>query len=223
MLNLQNISYSHPNKSILFEQLHLHLQPRQKMALIGNNGVGKSTLLRIIAGELSASSGCVKTTVKPYYVPQLVGQFTNCTVARVLRIEKKWRALQAILNGDVSEAQLDALEEDWSIEERCKQVLANWQLSNLDLQQSIEKLSGGEKAKLLLAGMELHQPELVLLDEPSNHLDLTARGLLYDFLGKTTAAMLLVSHDRNLLNLLDLTGEMTSSGIQLYGGNYDFF
>ncbi|GHT76194.1 ABC transporter ATP-binding protein [Bacteroidia bacterium] len=223
MLILQNISYSHSNKDLLFDNIHLTVNNRDKIALTGNNGSGKSTLLRIIAGELQASGGQLKTDAEPYYIPQVFGQYNHLSVAQALRIEKKINALHEILKGNTDLENFNLLNDDWTIEERCREALNHWQLSDLDLSQKMETLSGGQKTKVFLAGISIHQPELILLDEPSNHLDTAGRELLYDFIQSTSGTLIIVSHDRKLLNLLDTICELSRHGISVYGGNYDFF
>ncbi len=223
MLILQDITYLHPNKDVLFDRLELTVNKQQKIALIGNNGAGKSTLLKIMAGVLPPSTGLVKTTSKPYFVPQLFGQFNELTIAGALQIEDKLRALKEILAGDVTDTNLTLLNDDWSIEERCQEALAFWKLEGLQLSQPMKTLSGGQKTKVFLAGISIHQPEIVLLDEPSNHLDTAGRQLLRDFIQSTSNTLVLVSHDRKLLNLLDSVVELSKRGITMYGGNYDFY
>ncbi|MEA9412729.1 ribosomal protection-like ABC-F family protein [Flavobacterium sp. PL02] len=223
MLILQNISYIHPNKELLFDTISFTVNTNEKIALIGNNGTGKSTLLKIIAGKLQPSNGQVRCGSEPYYIPQIFGQYNDLTIAQALQIEEKLTALKEILEGNVSENNLNALNDDWTIEERCNNALKYWQLTDLDLSQKIETLSGGQKTKVFLAGISIHQPELVLLDEPSNHLDVAARQLLYDFIQSTSSALIVVSHDRKLLNLLNTVFELSKRGISVYGGNYDFY
>ena len=104
MLILQNISYLHPNKDLLFENINLTVNDNDKTALIGNNGAGKSTLFKIIAGELQPSSGQLKVNANPYNVPQIFGQYNVLTIAQVLKIEDKLQGITEILNGNVSEA-----------------------------------------------------------------------------------------------------------------------
>jgi ATPase subunit of ABC transporter with duplicated ATPase domains len=223
MLILQNISYIHPDKDLLFDNINLTLSNHNKIALTGNNGTGKSTLLKIIAGELQPSGGQRSVNSKPYYVPQIFGQYNRLTIAQALRIDGKLHALKNIFDGDVSEANLNLLHDDWTIEERCNEALNHWQLAGLDLNKKMETLSGGQKTKVFLAGIFIHQPEFVLLDEPSNHLDTTGREILYDFIQSSSAALIVVSHDRKLLNLLDTVCELNRHGIAVYGGNYDFY
>lgn len=175
MLTLQNISYTYQNKDLLFSDINLTVNNHEKTALIGNNGVGKSTLLKIIAGELQPTYGQIIVETKPYYVPQIFGQFNHLNIAQALLIEDKLNALKEILNGNTSEENFNLLNDDWTIKDRCKEALNYWQLDDLDLSQKMETLSGGQKTKVFLAGISIHQSELVLLDEPSNHLDVSGQ------------------------------------------------
>jgi ATPase subunit of ABC transporter with duplicated ATPase domains len=223
MLILQNISYLHTNRDLLFDKITFTANKHEKIALIGNNGVGKSTLLKIIAVELQPFEGLITAAAKPYYVPQIFGQFNHLTIAEALQIEDKLKALKEILDGNVTAENLEILNDDWTIEERCTKALQYWQLEELDLHQKLETLSGGQKTKVFLAGLSIHEPELILLDEPSNHLDLESRVILYNFIQDTSGTLLIVSHDRKLLNLLNTVYELTKHGITVYGGNYDFY
>ncbi|SFO21728.1 ATPase components of ABC transporters with duplicated ATPase domains [Chitinophaga sp. YR627] len=223
MFILQGVTYTHPNRDILFSDIHLTVNKQDKIALIGNNGAGKSTLLKILAGELLPSAGIIKKDVIPYYIPQLFGQYNDHTVAQALRIDVKITALREILAGNVTEAHMTSLDDDWTIEERCQEAFAHWQLEDVDLMQSMRTLSGGQKTKVFLAGIAIHQPALVLLDEPSNHLDVQARSILYDYISSTTDTLVVVSHDRTLLNLLNVVFELSKRGITVYGGNYEFY
>lgn len=223
MFILQNISYQHDNSDVLFDNISFTVNNHEKIALIGHNGVGKSTLLKIIAGELQPSDGELRVGSDPYYIPQIFGQYNHFTIGEALRVNNKLNALTEILDGNVTEENLTVLNDDWTIEERCNNALKYWQLSDLDLTQKIATLSGGQKTKVFLAGISIHEPELVLLDEPSNHLDQIARELLYDFISTTNSSLIIVSHDRKLLNLLNMVYELSKRGIIIYGGNYNFY
>lgn len=223
MLILQDMTYVHPDKDALFTHLNLTINKHQKVALIGHNGAGKSTLLNLLAGNLHPESGLVRTDEKPYYLPQLFGQYDGFSVARALGVEDKLHALKGIIDGKVSEENLSLLNEDWTIEERCMEALAHWKLDTIDLHQKLDHLSGGQKTKVFLAGIRIHQPDILLLDEPSNHLDMESREILYDFIRTTNSTMVVVSHDRTLLNLLDTVLELSKQGIAVYGGNFDFY
>jgi len=223
MLSLQCVAYAHPNKDILFSDLGLVVSRQEKLALVGNNGAGKSTLLRLLAGELQPSSGSVLTDTRPYYVPQIFGQFNSHTVAEVLGIDRKLEALQGILAGDVTGDNLLLLEDDWTLEERCREAFGHWGIGGIGLTQKMGGLSGGQKTRVFLAGIMIHGSETVLLDEPSNHLDSHSRSILYDYIRNTRNTLVVVSHDRTLLNLLDRVAEVGRRGITVYGGNYDFY
>lgn len=223
MLILQNISYLHTNKDVLFEQISFNISAHQKVALIGNNGSGKSTLLKIIAQQLSPASGQISADPHSYYLPQIYGQYNHLTVAQALGIDEKLHAFYRILEGDVADENMQKLADDWTIEERSLQALSYWNLEDITFSQHLSSLSGGQKTKVFLAGILIHQPEIVLLDEPSNHLDIESRQLLYHWIEATSSTLIIVSHDRKLLNLLDTTYELTSNGVILYGGNYDFY
>ncbi|WP_343535571.1 ribosomal protection-like ABC-F family protein [Pedobacter sp.] len=223
MLSLQQITYRHPNKELLFSNLNLTVNPHEKIALIGNNGVGKSTLLKLIAGEIMPNAGHLHLETVPYYLPQIFGQYNHCTVAEALGVNDKLTALLEILNGNANDEYFENLDNDWTIEQRCLEALDQWQLQDIDLQQSMASLSGGQKTKVFLAGINIYSPQLVLLDEPSNHLDISGRQLLYQFIRRTKSTLLVISHDRQLLNLLDSICELSPQGISIYGGNYDFY
>jgi len=223
MLILQGVTYIHPNRDLLFADINLIINKQDKIALIGNNGAGKSTLLKILAGNLPPASGHVKAGSRPYYIPQLFGQYNNYSVAQALRVEDKLKAFKEILEGNVTDENMTLLDDDWAIEERCKEAFTHWKLNELDLSQKMGTLSGGQKTKVFLAGISIHRPETVLLDEPSNHLDTFSRNMLYHYIKSTNNTLVVVSHDRTLLNLLDNVYELNKRGITIYGGNYDFY
>ncbi len=223
MLLLQNISYLHPDKTLLFSDISLTVNTRDKIALTGKNGIGKSILLKIMAGVLQPSSGIYTAPASLYYIPQHFGQYDHLTIAEALNIDHKLRALKAILNGDTGEEHFAALNDDWSVEERCREALNAWQLNGTDLFQKMDTLSGGEKTKVFLAGIAIHEPAIILLDEPSNHLDTEGRQLLYSFIQSAKSTLVVVSHDKTLLNLVDKICELSEHKISVYAGNYDFY
>jgi ATPase subunit of ABC transporter with duplicated ATPase domains len=220
---LKQISYIHPDRESLFQNISFSVSEGQKAALIGSNGTGKSTLLRIIAGDLHSACGEIICSESPYYVPQHFGQYDELTVAEALRIDQKIEALRHILAGNVSAEHFALLGDDWDIEERAMTALAKWNLNHIKLSQQMRELSGGEKTKVFLSGIYIHNPLVILLDEPSNHLDKASRNRLYDLIQNTKATMLVVSHDRTLLNLLDLMYELSADAVDVYGGNYEFY
>ncbi|MCX8531608.1 ABC-F family ATP-binding cassette domain-containing protein [Chryseobacterium luquanense] len=223
MLFLHNISFGFPAGNLLFNSINLTIPTHSKSALVGSNGTGKSTLLKIMAHEIEPLEGNVNIQGDIFYVPQMFGNFSDLTIAECLKIDKKLDALQKITNGEVDEIYFEILHDDWDIEELCQTALQDWKLENLDLNQTLESLSGGQKTKVFLAGIQINKPEIILLDEPTNHLDLEGRNLLYDLIEKTNSTVVIVSHDRILLNLVDVIFELSNQGISTYGGNYDFY
>jgi ATPase subunit of ABC transporter with duplicated ATPase domains len=116
-----------------------------------------------------------------------------------------------------------ALDDDWTVDERCREAFSLWGLPEAALRAKMGTLSGGQKTRVFLAGIKIHNPAIVLLDEPTNHLDATGRDLLYRFISETSCTVVAVSHDRTLLNQLEKMCELTKHGIKVYGGNYDFY
>jgi len=223
MLSLHHLSYYHPNKERLFEDISLTINKYQKLALIGNNGSGKSTLLKLMAGELPPSAGELVSDSKPFYLPQLLHQYDHLTVAEVLGVDKKLNALRAILGGATSAENFALLQDDWTIEERTGEALRYWDIDSLEVDRELSSLSGGQKTKLFLAAISIQEPQIILMDEPSNHLDRNARDLLYRFIQEVKATVVVVSHDRQLLDLLPTVCELSRGGLHLYGGNYQFY
>lgn len=217
------ITYRHPDSQPLFEDMTFSVPDGAKISLIGPNGVGKSTLLQLLAGRLTPAAGSVIASSQPYYIPQrTVTDGRN--IAHLLGVADKLLALRAIHAGSVDPAHFDTIGDDWAIEERCHAALDGWGLHNVALDTPVASLSGGERTKAALAGWVLHDPEIVLLDEPTNHLDRTARAKLYDRIECSHATLVAVSHDIALLDLLHTTCcALTAAGIRLYGGNYAFY
>ncbi|MBC5622227.1 ABC-F family ATP-binding cassette domain-containing protein [Butyricimonas hominis] len=220
---VKQITYIHQDREPLFQNISFTVDAGEKVALVGNNGSGKSTLLKIIAGQLQPSGGEIVCDAAPYYIPQHLGQYDSLTVAGALRVERKINALHAILRGEVDAEYFSELDDDWQIEEKCRAALDGWELQHVELTTCMALLSGGEKTRVFLAGLDIHTPSVVLLDEPTNHLDHWSREKLYETICRGNATVLVVSHDRTLLNLLHQTLELSGRGVTVYGGNYDFY
>jgi ATPase subunit of ABC transporter with duplicated ATPase domains len=222
-ITINALSYHHADKKQLFGQLTITVGNGEKAALVGNNGAGKSTLLQLIAGVLQPSSGNIFTSSAPWYVPQHLGQYDHFTIAAVLGVDQKLAAIKAITEGSTDVQYFNDLDDDWEIEGRVNAALGKWGLDHIRPAQQMAGLSGGEKTKVFLAGTDIHIPEIILLDEPSNHLDRRGRKQLYELVSNSRATLLAVSHDRALLNLLPETLELSAFGIEVYGGNFDFY
>lgn len=221
--SLHQIAYIHADNETLFRNISFTVNKGEKVALVGPNGSGKSTLLHIIEGSIPPTEGEVIHPSPPYYVPQHFGQYDTLTVAEALRVERKLNAFRAIIAGDASAENFALLNDDWEIEERCMAAFSYWDIDYLQLNQTMNTLSGGEKTKVFLCGLQIHSPEVILLDEPTNHLDRESRSKVYSFIETCRASVLVVSHDITLLNLLPSTLELGANGVTLYGGNYSFY
>lgn len=223
MLTLQQINYTLPTGEVLLANINLSLQKHDKIALIGNNGTGKSTLFQLICGNLTPTSGEIFLQTTPYLVPQVYGQFNDLTIAQALKVDKKLNSLNEILTGNASALHFEWLADDWTIENRIEEAFAFWHLQDLALNQKMSSLSGGQQTKVFLAGIKIHQATFILLDEPSNHLDGESKKVLIDFLKQTPSTVALISHDRALLNNVHTTAELNKRNIKIYPGNYDFY
>ena len=219
-LQVQGLLYIHPNKDILFQNVSFSVSSGDKRAIIGNNGIGKSTLLKIMAGRLAPSAGTVLCDDRLYLVPQHFGQYNGQTVADALGLSEKLQALYAILGGRGTENDFAVLNDEWNLEEQISAAFTKWGIDYITPDMSMASLSGGEKTKVFLAGIEVFKPDMILMDEPTNHLDMKGRAQLYDFVQKTNSAIVIVSHDRALLNLMPGIFEMSSTGMQFYPMNY---
>mgnify|MGYP000014228276 FL=1 len=219
---VSDLTYHYTNRQSLFEAIRFSVPPGGKAAIVGSNGTGKSTLLKLLAGRLAPVSGSIACAAHPYYIPQQP-DLAGTSVAEALGAAGKLAALHAICAGSTDPAHYDALGDDWEIESKCRAALDGWGLRHVAPDAPADALSGGEKTKLLLAGATLRQPEILLLDEPTNHLDEAGRRQLYAFVRDTRATVVVVSHDITLLNLLETIYELSPLGLKRYGGNYDFY
>ncbi|MDF5758212.1 ABC-F family ATP-binding cassette domain-containing protein [Spongiactinospora sp. TRM90649] len=213
-----DISFAWPDGTPVIDGLDLALGPGST-GLIGVNGAGKSTLLRIIAGELRPRSGTVSVAGQVGYLPQNLPLGTAATVSDLLGITERRRALHAIERGEVGEENFTALADDWDVEERARAELDRLGLADVELDRTVATLSGGETIMVGLAAQFLRRPDVLLLDEPTNNLDLAARRRLYAAVRAWTGVLVIVSHDRALLDMVDRVAELTESGVRVYGGN----
>src|SRR5580704_8174023 len=198
-------------------------------ALTLSNGAGKSTLLKLIAGELRPVAGTVRTSTDVGYLPQAINLGTRRTVSDLLGITATRNALHAIEAGQSSVHAIEAgpaavdafaaVGDDWDVEERARAWLDRLGLVHLGLDDRVERLSGGETILVALAALFLRRPDILLLDEPTNNLDPDARKRLYDAVAAWTGVMVIVSHDRELLGLVDQIAELSGGKVRMYGGN----
>ncbi|WP_406101544.1 ATP-binding cassette domain-containing protein [Streptomyces sp. NBC_01003] len=197
---------------------------RGRTGLVGTNGTGKSTLLRLLAGQLAPSQGSVTVGGSLAYLPQNITLDTAMRVDQALGIAERRAALRAIENGDVSEEHFDTVGDDWDVEERALATLGSLGLADVELDRTVGQLSGGETILLRLAALLLERPDILLLDEPTNNLDVFARRRLYEAVDSWRSGVLVVvSHDRELLERVDRIAELRSGSVSWYGGGWSAY
>ena len=246
LLTIDNISKAYGDHQVL-NQVSFSLPPGQKLGLVGANGVGKSTLLKIIVGELAADSGTVQLAsgAELGYLAQTLAAAETLTIAELVdlmlgnlrQLEARLRDLEAQMaasSDDLDEILVDysALTEQferrggYDLDYRHNQVFAGLGIARLARSRRMATLSGGEKARVGLAALLLQAPDLLLLDEPTNHLDFGALAWLENYLQSYRGGVLVVSHDRNFLNatvtaIVEI--QEYNRAAKLYSGNYDFY
>ncbi|MCK2218876.1 ATP-binding cassette domain-containing protein [Actinomadura sp. ATCC 31491] len=212
------VSFSWPDGTRVLDGLDAAF-PAGRTGLIGVNGSGKSTLLKIIARELTPHSGTVTVAGDVGYLPQNVPLAAARTVSDLLEISGKRAALHAVERGDTAEEHFAAIADDWDVEERARAELDRLGLGHVGLDRTVGTLSGGETVMVALAAQLLKRPGVLLLDEPTNNLDLDARERLYAAVSAWPGVLVVVSHDRALLELVDQVAELRDGVVRLYGGN----
>jgi ATPase subunit of ABC transporter with duplicated ATPase domains len=220
---ITDVSLRWPDGSIVLDHVSASFSSG-RTGLIGLNGSGKSTLLRLVAGDLSPTTGTISTSDAVAYLPQNLPLTAGSTLAGALGIDRKVHALQAIYAGEATEENFDALDEDWGILERAQGVLSELGFTTeAELDRPVSALSGGEAVLAGIARLRLADAPIALLDEPTNNLDRRARERLYEAVRAWRGALVVVSHDRELLDLMDDTAELRAGGIRIFGGNYSAF
>lgn len=240
MLTLKKIRKSFATRRIL-NGVSFSLGDGQKVALVGQNGIGKSTLLKIIAGLEAPDRGEVvlKKGALVGYLPQETVVYSKETVLEYLKrlggiekIEKKMQALESRLASKEAQEEYDLLEEDYrrlggyTFEKKAQIFLEGLCLENLPLTASVALLSGGQKRKLTLAGVLLRGVDLLLLDEPTNNLDLPALLWLEKYLLMSATTVLIASHDRRFLDhvvkkVIEIDREKRTA--EIFTGNWSTF
>jgi len=216
MFTAQNIHKNYGNKEIL-RDISFQIHPNQKVALIGPNGVGKSTLLRIIACIEQPDSGTVliSNDTRIGYLPQEIKISSQKSIKDYLKdaigidaIERRMAELENNLDNQQRLTEYGELQERYScldgytFEHRMKIILQGFGFESISANRSLNSLSGGQKSKVALTGLLLQKPNLLLLDEPTNNLDLPSIVWLETFITRTDASCLIISHDQQFLDKL---------------------
>ncbi|MEV6957798.1 ABC-F family ATP-binding cassette domain-containing protein [Streptomyces sp. NPDC051207] len=217
-----SLSFAWPDGTPVFDGLDAAFGAG-RTGLVGANGSGKSTLLKLIAGELTPVDGTVRVTGEVGHLPQNVALDTALRVDEALGIAAKRAALHAIEAGDVTEEHYETLGDDWDVEERALATLGELGLGHIGLDRTVGEVSGGESVLLRLAALLLRGPDVLLLDEPTNNLDLYARRRLYAAVASWPGVLIVVSHDRELLDLVDRIADLRDGEVTWYGGNFSAY
>ncbi|WP_299867871.1 ABC-F family ATP-binding cassette domain-containing protein [uncultured Hoeflea sp.] len=217
---LAGLSWHTPDGTCLFDNLNLTFGPR-RTGLVGRNGTGKTTLLRLIAGEIAPASGAVTLPGSIGYLRQNPEQQTGDTLADLFGVRDQLAILARAEAGDATAE--DLADADWTLEARLKAALTSMGLDHLPLDAPLGSLSGGQRTCAGLAALLFTAPDALLLDEPTNHLDQKGRLQVIDAVRAWQGCVIVASHDRSLLGAMDAIVELTTLGARLYGGNYDAY
>ena len=225
-LQLDRVHLAWPDGTALFADLDLQV-PAGRNALVGPNGAGKTTLLRLLVGELRPARGGVTAPADLGYLPQDIVLRAEQRVDEHLGVARVRRALAALEAGDGSVEHLDVIGDDWDAPERATAQLTRLGLPADVLDRRLGELSGGEVVQLALARLLLRRTAALLLDEPTNNLDRSARRRLYDVLQAYRGTLLVVSHDRELLEGVDRIAELRPArggpAVRWYSGGYSAY
>jgi ATPase subunit of ABC transporter with duplicated ATPase domains len=218
-LVVHDLHFAWPEGDTVFDGLSFAVGPG-RTGLVGANGSGKSTLFRLITGDLEPQGGSVTVAGSVGYLRQDLTLDASQPIDEVLGVAGVRRAIAAIESGDVADEHFAMVGDDWDVDERARATLDRLGLSHVDLDRRVGELSGGEAVLLGLAAQFLRRPDVMLLDEPTNNLDLDARRRLYDGITAWPGVMLIVSHDRELLERVDSIAELRAGQIRMHGGKF---
>ncbi|HNO98243.1 MAG TPA: ATP-binding cassette domain-containing protein [Ferruginibacter sp.] len=243
LLGLQNVTFEFGARTIV-EDATWHIQPNERIGLIGYNGTGKSTLLKVLTGQYTPSAGTVekgRETTIGFLHQDLLSFDTDDSILdvalgafeRVKQLEKEieeiGRKLEQTGDEALAHEYADKLHEmevldGYSIHHKTEEVLQGLGFANADLQKPYKQFSGGWRMRVLLAKMILMHPDVLLLDEPTNHLDLPSIEWLEKYLQHYAGAVVIVSHDKYFLNrMVNKIVELYQQELHIYSGNYDYY
>ena len=228
-------------KRTLFEEVNLKFTPGNCYGIIGANGSGKTTFIKILSGEIEQTSGDVIVTPGERLVTLKQNQFEYDEFQVIKTVMMGHQKLFSIMEErDILYAKPDFSEKDgiraselegefaelygWEAESEAAELLSGLGISDENHNKLMKDLSGNEKVKVLLAQALFGNPDILLLDEPTNHLDIISIGWLEDFLEKFKNTVIVISHDRHFLNqVCTHIADIDFGKVQMYTGNYDFW
>lgn len=235
LISIENLTKAYSEK-ILFKDINLGINDGDKIGLIGINGTGKTTFLKIIAGIEEPDKGTIVkgSTINIEYLPQNIDFDPGATVVEQVfkgnskNIQLLKRYEEAINNSNTKDEEVLRLTQEmdasnaWGLENEAKSVLT--QLGITDFQQKIGSLSGGQRKRVALASALINPAELLILDEPTNHLDNDTIEWLEGYLARRKGALLMITHDRYFLDkVVNQIIELDSGNIYSYKGGYNYF
>ena len=218
-ITLQNLGWSTPDGHDLFHNLDLSFGA-ERTGLVGRNGVGKTTLLRLVTGELAPQTGTVSADGRLAVLRQSVRPGPDETVADLFGATAGLALLARAERGEASAD--DLAQADWTLEARMAAALAELGL-DVGPDAPLLGLSGGQATRAGLAALTFAEPDFLLLDEPTNNLDRDGRGAVIGLLARWKAGAIVISHDRELLDTMDAIVELTTLGATSYGGNWSHY
>lgn len=222
LVSLQHLSFQFANGETLLDNLTLSID-HTPTGIVGRNGRGKSILARLIAGLLPPSSGSLNGPGRVIYVAQSITVAPGETVADLTGTAEILAALERMVRGAARIEDLELIDDRWDLAERLRSALDGAGLAQLSFDTPADQLSGGQLARVAIIGALLAAPPLLVLDEPTNHPDSEARAWLLRVLSAWRGGLVVVSHDRQLLNAMARIIELSPLGVNVYGGNYDAY
>ena len=217
-LSLTGLSLQTPDTSPLFSDLTVNIG-REAVGLVGRNGAGKSTLLAAIRGAVKPAAGQIIIHGSVGVLAQTLDQ--TGTVSDVLGVSDGLACLQRIEDGAASLEDMSSA--DWTLPERASEAMREVGLSPDQLSQPAETLSGGERTRLGIARLWLQQPDILLLDEPTNNLDAEGRAAIHRLIRRWKGAVVIASHDRDILEQVDRIVHLSSIGASVFTGGWSAF
>lgn len=222
LVSLHHVCFQFANGETLLEDLDLSID-RTPTGIVGRNGLGKSILAQLLARRLAPSSGTVEGTATVAYVAQSLAVQPGESIADITGTATTLAALERMAQGQAQTADLDLIDDRWDLADRLRAALDAAGLPQLDADTPADQLSGGQLARVAVIGAMLTAPQLLILDEPTNHLDSAGRTWLLRLLQEWRGGLVVVSHDRQLLNTMQRIIELSPLGARVFGGNYDAY
>lgn len=219
LVSLQHVSFQFANGETLLDDLNLSID-HTPTGIVGRNGRGKSILAKLLAGELSPSSGTLDGKARVAYVAQNLRVEPGASIADVTGTAQALEAIVRLARGEAQAGDLELTDDRWDLAERLRAALDAAGLHAIGFDAPADQLSGGQLARVATIGALLAEPDLLVLDEPTNHLDSAGRDWLLRVLGGWRGGLVVVSHDRQLLNTVSRIIELSPLGMRVYGGNY---